>query len=369
MRDKTKFILFIGIICCAVGGILIGVGALFGGKTYVMHADLNHLNGSATNRRSDDFLRREQKQLSELKGVKMNVNFEDIRIESSEDENFYLSYPVWQGKDGEEAVSYEVKNGILNLKEKEGMTHDVYINVDIFDVLDGDENLDEEDFKIILYIPKDKVLDSFAIQSNMGDLEIDTVNTKKIDIHLSSGDMDVSNLLADGGKIEAQDGEIEIKKSNLANVEFNSRMGDVLIKDLTWNEGSISMGDGDMEITDSNLQNIKFDSSMGDLELQDVVWNTGDISTADGNIKAKQWKPIGKIKIESAMGDINIHIDDSSFDTVSYDVQTYNGMIYVSDKLDGKLREDDYTAKFSKSADKEKAKLSIESNDGDITIK
>lgn len=369
MRDKTRIILFIGIVCCAVGAILIGVGTLFGGKTYVMNADLNHLSGSATKKRSDDFLRREEKQLSELKGVKMDVNLEDIRIESSEDENFYLSYSVWQGKDGEESISYEVKDGILNLKEKKGMSHDVYINIDIFDILENGKNLNEEDDTIVLSIPRGRTLDSMTIQSNMGDLEINDTNAKKIDIQLSSGDMDISNFSADGGKIEDQDGEINIEKSKLDNVDFYSSMGDVLIEDITWNKGSISMGDGDMKITNSNLQNIKFDSSMGDLALQDVVWDTGNISTADGDIKAKQWKPIGKIKIESAMGDINIHIEDSRQDTVSYDVQTYDGMIYVSDKLDGKLREDDYTATFSKSADEEKAKLSIESHDGDITIK
>lgn len=369
MRDKTKFILLLGIICCAVGAILIGVGALFGGKSYVMNADLNHLSGSATKRSSENFLRREKKQISEIQNVKMDVDFEDIRIESSGDENFYLSYPVWQDKNGEEAISYKVKNGILNLKEKKGAySYNVFINIDIFDILESEEKSDEEDYKIILYIPEDKTLDSLTIYSSGGDLEINTVNTKKVDISLSSGDLKISKFSANEGKIEDQDGDVEIENSNLDTVKMNSSMGDIFLENLTWNEGNISMGDGDMKMRGCNLQNTKFDSSMGSLTLQDVIWNTGSIFTSDGDIRMKQFEPMGQLNIESTMGDININIYDSVLDNVSYDIQTYDGMIFVSDKLGGKLRGDDAVATFSKTADKEKAKLSVESYDGDIII-
>lgn len=369
MRDKVKLLLFIGIICCAVGAILAGIGALFGGKNYVMNADLNHLSGSATRRNDDSFLRKEQKQFSELKNVKMNVNFEDIRIESSEDENFYLSYPVWKDKNGEKSISYEEKDGTLNLKEKKGVySNGVFINIDVFDILEGDESSKKKDYRIVLSVPKDKTLDSLTVSSSMGDLEIDTANTKKVDIRSSSGDIKISNFSADEGKIEAQDGDAKIENSTFDAVKFHSSMGDIQLENLTWKEGDISMGDGDMTMKNCSLENTKFNSSMGSLTLRDVTWDAGSIYTADGDIAAKDFEPLGKLEIESDMGDVSIEIADDILDNISYDVKTDYGAIHVLDKFGGKLRENDDVATFSKSADKEKAKLSIESHDGDITI-
>ena len=373
MTEKSKLILLIGIICCGVGILLAGTGVVLGGKNYVMNADLNRLSGSAKRIDNEEVIRREREQLPEFQSVKMDVDLEDIRIENSEDENFYLSYPIWKTEDekGEKLISYEVKNGVFHLKEKNTNNRTVYIGIDIGqlfkEVKEGDSN--KLDDTIVLYIPKEKRMDSVTINSNTGDLQIKALDTKEINLNTELGDMKIAKLSAAKGKIKEQDGDVKIEDSKLQAIEFSSSMGALNLENVTWNTGSIKAGDGDTKINDSDLQNIEFSSGMGELDLRNVVWKSGSIILQDGDMETEQFEPSGEIKIESSMGAITIDIKKSMLEKVSFDVQTHDGEIKISDNLGGKLREKEDNATFLKNVDGEDSKLIIESHDGDIKIK
>lgn len=373
MRDKSKLILLIGIICCGVGILLAGVGVLLGGMNYVMNADLNRLSGSAKRVNGDEIIRREREKLSEFHSMKMDVNLEDIRIESSEDENFYLDYPIWKDEDEKEEklISYEVKDGVLDLKEKNTKHHTIYIGIDIGNLFkrDEDEDFDKLEDTVVLYIPKEKMMNSVIINLSTGDLQIDTLETKEIYLNLNIGDMKLTNLSATKGEINEQDGDVSIEDSKLQNINFSSGIGELNLKNVNWNTGSIKTEDGDTKMNGSNLQNIAFSSSIGELDLRNIVWKSGSIILQDGDMETEQFDPSGEIKIQSSMGDISINMKKAILEKVSFDVKTHDGEIKVSDNLSGKLREKEDSSTFLKTVDNENGKLIIESHDGDIEIK
>lgn len=373
MSEKSKLILLIGIICCGVGVLLTGVGVALGGTGYVMNADLNRLSGSAKRINGEEIIRREREQLPEFNSLKMDMDLEDIRIENSEDENFYLSYPIWKTEDekGEKLISYEVKDGVLDLKGKNTNNRTVYIGIDIgnFFRRAKDEESNKLEDTIVLYIPKEKMMDSVTIDLDTGDLQIDALVAKKIYLNSDLGDMKLTKLSVAKGEINKQDGDVSIEDSKLQNIKFSSGIGNLNLKNVSWNTGSIKTEDGDTKMNASNLQNIEFSSSIGELDLRNTVWKSGSIILQDGDMETEQFEPSGEIKIESSMGAITIDIKKSMLEKVSLDVQTHDGEIKISDNLGGKLREKEDSAIFLKNVEGENGKLVIESYDGDIEIR
>lgn len=373
MTQKSKLILLIGVICCGVGILLMGAGVVLGGKNYVMSADLNRLSGSAKKIDGDEVIRREREQLPEFHSLKVDGSIEDIRIENSEDENFYLAYPIYKTEDEKEEklISYEVKDGVLNLKEKNKNNHTVYINISIWELFEEakDEDFNKLDDTIVLYIPKQKTMDLVIIDLDTGNLQIDALVAKEIYLNSDMGDMKLKKLSVTKGEINEQDGDVSIEDSKLQNIKFSSDIGKLNLKNVSWNTGSIKARDGDTEVNTSNLQNIEFSSSIGKLDLRNTVWKSGSIILQDGDMETEQFEPSGEIKIESSMGDITIDMKKSILEKVSLDVQTHDGEIEISDNLDGKLREKEDNAIFLKNVEGETAKLVIESHDGDVEIK
>ena len=73
-----------------IGLCLAGIGIAAGGKNYVLHTDLNKLDGSATEEQYK--LLEEKTELGELQIIDVDLDNYDFEVRTSTDEKYYLYY-------------------------------------------------------------------------------------------------------------------------------------------------------------------------------------------------------------------------------------------------------------------------------------
>ena len=87
-----------GLSCMIVGAVLYGAGYVFGGKTYVRTADLNHFGTSGASEQTAP-LYYPKTQVDDYRNLDIHLDMLDLNVVRSEDDHFYISYEA-QSKNG-----------------------------------------------------------------------------------------------------------------------------------------------------------------------------------------------------------------------------------------------------------------------------
>lgn len=130
MKKTNKRLLAAGGIFCAVGILFFGIGVASGGRNYVKTADLNRISGAAMMDSSDSHAILSKTEINAFSSLNIDLKNIDLDIQSSDDDNFYISYNI-ETNDGMLPLSYQVQNNALNIVEKKGHESYSYIHIDI----------------------------------------------------------------------------------------------------------------------------------------------------------------------------------------------------------------------------------------------
>lgn len=288
MKKWMKACMVTGLSCMIVGAVLYGAGYVFGGKTYVRTADLNHFGTSGASEQTASSIL-PKTQVDDYRNLDIHLDMLDLNVVRSEDDHFYISYEA-QSKNGKPAVTYSVENDTLTVNERETKGHYVNIDVDFLaDLLNRKEERQQKNL-ITLYVP-----------------ERTKINHVKID-----GDM--SDIRHFGLKTDM--GDVEIERSNLDTCSFSSGSGDFDFTGITWKENTeiiSDMGAVDIEGTPEVLTKlaIQVTTDMGDIDVSErlngkVMENeTDNLQTFEQKVE----KATGSLTIETNSGDISVDCD------------------------------------------------------------
>ena len=201
---------------------------------------------------------------------------------------------------------YIVKGNQLGIKADniyEGFSADVQ-NGEL--IISEDINLDKKLFKsnrtsiVTLYIPEKFEFDSVTIKSGVGDINIEELNSKKIDATFGVGDFNAQNINSENTVFKGGVGDLNISNSDLGKIEYKA-----------------GIGDSDIECKLSD--NSKIESGVGNITLKllgseesyyfDVEAGMGDITLNDNKIKNGNFgdKEAKEVKIKGGIGNIKIN--------------------------------------------------------------
>lgn len=326
MKKIIKIILIIVVALGVFGGILYEVGRVTGGddsQTVVLKND---------SKRENVVLEKEN--LGEIQSIDGRIEDVDLMVKSSEDDSCYLSYNVETQK-GKNPVTYSVKDGTLELIEEGGYENSYYVHVDISSMnqsTDEKEGVEHENL-IILYLPKDKDLEEFKMALGDGDMSIEGLHSKNMNLSLRSGDL--------------------------------------ILQDMEVETGAISLEDGDLNYSDSVCWNLSLESESGDVDFHLVELKDAAITLKDGDFQTQELVLTGEVQIQSETGDVNIGLNREKSGCLDITARTESGDITAASFWEGELYDDDYedTAKYERSVEVSSGILSIKSEDGDISIK
>jgi len=134
---------------------------------------------------------------------------------------------------------------------------------------------------LVIAIPEDMEFESVKIDAGAGNIEIEALKTKELELDLGAGEVSVRELVTtketdiDGGA-----GSITIQSASLHNLDFDMGIGEVrLVSEITGNS-DIDFGVGETNITllgDLNDYQIRMNRGLGEATLdgehmKDDVW-------------------------------------------------------------------------------------------------
>lgn len=157
---------------------------------------------------------------------------------------------------------------------------------------------DVDDDKVTIYLP-DVEFDEIYIANGAGQIEIESLKTKKLTLELGAGETKIKELIVtEKTKVKGGVGEVTIKNANLANVDLNLGIGQFNIEGIFSGKNDIETGVGELniDITD-NIENytIETENGIGDIKIDGRSVN--DTRIGKGNTI---------LDIESGVGEVDI---------------------------------------------------------------
>lgn len=299
MKKLARIMMIISGCLCAVGIFLIGLGAMTGGMRYLSIADLDHFSADKNikkvkteygifyeEKKSEYHLNK--KELNNISSVKAELKSLDLLVCQSPDEHYYLSYDVnaYQGKN---PFSYKIKGETLFLKENDTANHGVVHIGAIF-------QQENEEEKVVLYVPKQKKLDHFFLEMEDGDFSASDLTADEIEGRVKYGDAKWETITCRNIKMHAEDGDIQLEKLVIGkNGDISSKYGDIRMKSVNIEEEGMqfvfSTQYGDLEIADGIEGNKMEDANEENLRFQNEekeVEKTLRVESIDGDIQVEK---------------------------------------------------------------------------------
>lgn len=368
MGKGTKFGMLFGTGMFLVGIVLFLLGYAAGGKAYLAKTDLNKMSGNAGLKEGENEFVLEKTKLGKLDGLSVDLDFMDFLVKPSEDENFYLSYEV-QGKDGKNPLEYQVKAGILEVKETGSGFSGIRVDVGgLQDLLLGKETSEKRN-EVVVYVPKEAVLEDCHIMLSDGDMKAEGLRCGKAELELGYGNLELKDASFSNGRMVLSDGDIRAESTAFHGMELKLSYGDFSGSDSSVCEGSLSLSDGDAELRHTELKHMDMELSYGSLILEDLTMEDCRAVLDDGDLRAADTGFLGENKVEGSYGDASIRTKKGEAETMALRLSTEYGDIEVAGGLSGILSEKGDRQRFERTVENSVSMLEISLTDGDISLK
>lgn len=222
-----------------------------------------------------------QQEIEEL-SINENIQIIDIEVSSiniiiKEGENF-------KAETNNKNITYKQVNNKLSISEK---NHNWFTKNNTTD--------------LIIYIPSNHLFENVSIENGAGKIEIENINTQKLDLDLGAGKVDINKLtVLDKTKIEGGAGEIIISNANINNLDLDSGVGRLSLTSQLTGNNEINAGVGEIELNligNEADYKIKVEEGLGTTKLN------------GNNINDKTYYGTGSniVDIEGGIGSININ--------------------------------------------------------------
>lgn len=311
MKPLTKQILFISGTMIIGGTILTGIGKALGGHPGVAITGTG-IHSPYEYRQPHTLSKTEIDPYSTLN---LNVSASaDVKIEPSEDEHFYLEYTL-DGRD--DAPRYEIKDDTLTFTQKNsGAIHFIGFDSNYASEIDSD---------IILYIPKEQVLDKTQISLSDGDLSIDRLSSDTVSIDLEYGNLTIKNADFKQADLTIDSGDLTADSLSADNLTGDFEYTNAGLYDFTCKNAVFSLDSGDLTIDAAELGNLKAAGEYSSVKLtlpKPFDAYTVDAVTEYGNITLSEAiKGRGTSSFNDEDDMVSYHADGSADKTISLSIE------------------------------------------------
>ena len=234
-----------------------------------------------------DFIKTEEN----VQIVENVFNKEDIK-------NLYLDSDIG---DIDVVVGNEFKVVAQNVSESFNCTLEGD-TLNIIENKEGISNFKGNNTKITLYIPNDVVFNTVNLDLNVGDNNIQSLRTNKLNLNSGTGQIDIGYLeVLENAIITSGVGELDIENSDINNLELEAGIGECDIRGTLKGNTTIKADVGSVNIRLNSFNNttdkIIVEKGIGEIEVNERKYSGNqEFGNGDENI----------INIEGSIGDIDI---------------------------------------------------------------
>jgi hypothetical protein len=167
--------------------------------------------------------------------------------------------------------------------------------------LNGDGNSTKS--KITIYLPADFTAENVDINAGAGNVNIETLTTKKLSLDGGAGNINGNNVKADNVELDGGVGNIDLLNSVLTDTDLDCGVGNIDIQGSMYGDNKLDCGVGDVELHLTGSKDdyrIKVDKGVGSVRINDEKLSNSDWSN---NTAANS------LDIDGGVGNIDINFN------------------------------------------------------------
>lgn len=223
-----------------------------------------------------------------LTSVETEKYFENRQINNMKIELYYANLIIEVGNNfhvqtNTNNIEYKQSNNQLVVREK---------NANLFN--------SNNQRTITITIPVDTVLDTVSIEAGAGEIQIEKMATKNLDLEIGAGTVNITDLqVTQKAKIEGGAGRLEMLSGEIANLDLEMGIGDLILATSLSGNNKIDAGIGKLELTlTDGLDNyvIRANKGIGSIKI--------DGNEINNNVEYGNGKT--HLKINGGMGSIEV---------------------------------------------------------------
>ena len=313
-----KKLLYTGCILLTLGVIVFAVGFFASGSDiYALDVETKHFLIDLDGSRDDIEILSEAFDLSEVKSVKIQDTWHDIKLGQSEDDMVHLVY----AQDEQAHYNISLEGGTLKI--------------------DFDENWDGKLVRLALGTSADTSLqlllpEGSAAKINVlvgsGNVDISNCSTDLLTVETGSGDINGGQLSCELIALSSASGRVRIDSIISDACALETKSGDINCGSVKSDLLSLSSSSGSIDLTAATADELTAASSSGDINLSELtVSGSGRFSASSGSIYAALKDSNSSYRVEAVTASGNIHVDNTLLNgNIPLRVSTSSGDINIS---------------------------------------
>ena len=131
--------------------------------------------------------------------------------------------------------------------------------------------LSKENAKVVVTIPEQLIFDIVEIDGGSGSIEIDKLETKRLNLDLESGSTRINNLnVTDKTKIDGGTGKLVLKDGKLNNLNLDTGLGETVLNTAIFGNSDVETDIGKLELNllgSLNDYELTIDKGIGTIKL------------------------------------------------------------------------------------------------------
>jgi DUF4097 and DUF4098 domain-containing protein YvlB len=261
----------------------------------------------------------------------ININTKLADIEFIEDDNYYVAIDY---KYFNEEPEYKVEDGVLKFDDSKAFPNSYSISFNIKNT-------------VKIYMPKDADLDRIKLATASGDVTLSDFLADKLDISIAYGDFNMKESSVAEANINMSSGNSDISNFNVESLDFSNSYGDASFKnintitpDIEGNSSDssfkVSMASGNATFDSLAGKTLDIRNSYGNITCKGLIIKDFESDLSSGNLTVSG-STVDDLDISNSYGDVTLTLIGASKDYM-LDLNTSYGSIEVDGKnYDGHL--------------------------------
>ncbi len=275
-------------------------------------------------------LKIEKTKVEALKRINIDSRIGDIEFIKSDD--FYIEIDYWYFL---EKPEYKTDNGILEFDDYRSFPQSYNLDFSMKNT-------------IKIYLPEKADLERIDIKAASGDISLSDFLADQLKVSVAYGDLELINAEVIAADISMASGSSEISDFNMESLAYSNSYGEAGFKNINVKATDhnpdpakscmkISMASGDGTFDTVTGRTLDISNSYGNISCTAMVMEQLDADLSSGNLKVTD-SSVGNLDLSNSYGDVILQLKGDARD-YKLDLGTSYGSIEVEGKsYDGHLR-------------------------------
>lgn len=174
-------------------------------------------------------------------------------------------------------------------------------------------------------VPEELELDAVTITSSRGDVKLSQVRARKLQAHLSCGDLSLVDSEIEAATLTLLCGDFDLQDNRLETLEVYGKAGNFNLGDSQLRQLTVDLSCGDVSVTDSKLSDFTVHLSCGDLSLDTSALDRLTARLSCGDVEMSQTLVRETSHLQLAMGDASVGWPSDKQELATLDMKTSLG--------------------------------------------